>query len=203
MPDAAIDLQIKDQIAYLTLDCPPGNQMGIGFFRQLSEMNRHVFPFIKVKGMIISGRGRHFSSGAYVEEIQSCCRDENGKRALLEHSNCFGALEQLPFPVIAAVRGCCIGNGLELAMSCRYLIAAERSVFSLPEVTFGLIPGCGGTVRLPERIGSGPALELLLSGRTMLAEEALEVGLVDYVVRGVELIARAEHLLGRLSGAGL
>ena len=193
-----LSLEVKGKIAYLIIDSPPRNQMGIEFFKELSYLNGSVFPELKVKGMIIYGRGRHFSSGAEISQITSLCFDAKGIDVLYEHSSCFGALEGLGYPVIAAVRGCCLGSGLELALSCGYRIAAQRSIFSFPEVTFGLLPGCGGTVRLGEIVGTGTAIDLILSGRSLLAEDALEKGLVDIVVPASKLIETAESFIERL-----
>jgi len=98
--------------------------------------------------------------------------------------------------VVAAISGCCLGAGLELALACHYRVSAPSAVFSLPEATFGLMPGCGGTVRLPALVGVGRAIELSLSGRTIGADEALACGLVDMVVEKKALLSTAVRTIG-------
>ena len=100
---------------------------------------------------------------------------------------------------MAAVGGCCLGSGLELALACRWRVAAANAVFALPETSFDLMPGCGGTVRLPLLVGRGRAVELLLSGRFVDAAEAREIGLVDAVVDRRDLLAAARRLVERVA----
>jgi enoyl-CoA hydratase/carnithine racemase len=107
-------------------------------------------------------------------------RDAQGR--LAGHDRAFAAIERSCVPVVAAISGCCLGVGLELALCCHARIAAQGAVMSLPEASFGLLPGCGGLVRLSRLCGRAVALELSLCGRTVCAEEALALGLVDRVV---------------------
>jgi enoyl-CoA hydratase/carnithine racemase len=111
----------------------------------------------------------------------------------------FTALEALPFPTVAAVDGACLGSGLELALACGGRVATPSALFAAPEASFGLLPGCGGTVRLPERVGVGAALDLLLTGRYVDADEALHLGLVDVLVPRAELHAAAVGWVRRLA----
>jgi enoyl-CoA hydratase/carnithine racemase len=197
----ALTLETRDRIAYLQLDTPPRNEMDQAFFGELSVFTKELLPQLDVQGMIISGSGRHFSSGANLEEMHRSV--ESGgvgpfRAHLLENIESNMAIERAPFPVVAAIGGCCLGAGLELALACHGRIAAARAVFSLPETTFGLLPGCGGTVRLAKLVGQGKALELILSGRTFLADEALALGIVDQVVvRKVRMEAARQAVLMR------
>ncbi len=100
---------------------------------------------------------------------------------------------------MAAVGGCCLGSGLELALACRWRIAAANAVFALPETSFDLMPGCGGTVRLPSLVGRGRAVDLVLSGRFVDAGEAREIGLVDAIVDRRDLLAAARRLVERVA----
>lgn len=194
----AVRFEIHDEIAYLILDTPPANSMSDLFFKKLTDITKKCFDGLDVKGMIVYGQGRHFSSGAIIPEITSVCQSECALEILHEHAESFRRIENLPFPVVAAISGCCIGSGLELALSCHYRIAAERSVFSLPESTFGLIPGCGGSVRLTQITTVAKAIELLISGRTFLADEALEAGIIDYIIPRNKLLETAQILIGKL-----
>jgi len=188
-------------IGRLTLNAPPRNEMDVNFFNRFTAMRRSLFPGLKLKGLIVRGAGRHFSSGANVEELGALLSGRDGHRGeefLLENVESFLALEQMPFPSVAAVSGCCFGVGLELALACRYRIAAPRAVFSCPEATFGLMPGCGGTIRLQKLVGPARAAEIILSGRMILAEEARELGLIDLIVDRSELLKSAEALVMKL-----
>ena len=199
MPDAPLRWRESRGIAYLTVCAPPRNEMTLAFFRALAGLRRDVFPRLSARGLIVHGEGRHFSSGADLAELREilAARPDEAEALLLENHVSFQALESLPFPVVAAVGGCCLGAGLELALACHARIAAPRAVFALPEVSFGLMPGCGGTVRLPRRIGAPKAVELILSGRTLLADEAASIGLVDRIVDRKDLLAAAEEFVLR------
>ena len=111
------------------------------------------------------------------------------------HSEHFQALRDLPYPVVAAVSGCCLGSGFELALACTARVASENAFFALPESQHGLIPGCGGTVNLTELIGFRKAMTLVLSGELISAAQALDLGLVDIVVKRKELMSTAERLI--------
>jgi enoyl-CoA hydratase len=201
MPEDPLLLTQKGTTAFLTLNAPPGNAMNAAFFGAFARLCRDRLPALRVRGLIVHGSGRHFSSGADVDELRGMLRLVDARddaQFLTRNVDVFLRLEQLPFPVIAAVSGCCLGAGTELALACHYRVAATRATFALPESTFGLMPGCGGTVRLPRLVGTGKAAEMILSGRTMLADEALAIGLVDAIVDRKELLAAAERLIRRL-----
>jgi enoyl-CoA hydratase/carnithine racemase len=179
-----LDLEINDRVAYLTLNGPPKNEMDTAFFLELSRFCRRELATLDVSGLVLRGAGRHFSSGADVPEVETLAASGEDRIAALLEDNIrsFLALSRLPFPVIAVVRGACLGAGLELALACHYRVAEKNAVFSLPEVTYDIMPGCGGTIRLPKLIGTAKAVELILSGRTLPAEEAAAMGLVDRLV---------------------
>jgi len=204
MSDQGLKFHVSDGIAYLVLDAPPKNELNISLFQELFRLQREVFPTLDVKGMIVHGLGRHFSSGADVGELKSLLADGNDRLDhgfLHDNAENFLALESLSFPVVAAIRGCCYGAGLELALACHYRIASPLAVLALPETDFGLMPGCGGTIRLPELVPLSKAIELILTGRSMLADEALEIGLVDLVVERKELLNTAVDFILRSDSA--
>ena len=174
------------------------------FFEALSELAATEFPKLEADGLIVYGQGRHFSSGADVGELVARLAGEGseaGARFLAESTLGFHALSELPFPVVAAVGGCCFGSALELALACHYRVAARNAIFALPETTFGLMPGVGGTVRLPKLVGVGKAIEIILTGRALLAEEARTIGLVDLVVHRRRLLESAARLIHKLNRA--
>jgi len=195
-------LELDGGIARLILDAPPRNEMDQGFFSDFAALAGTLME-LPVRGLVIHGAGRHFSSGADTSALKAGVAGAHlalSALTLLEATESFQAVSDLPYPSVAAVGGCCLGSGLELALACRWRVAAANAVFALPETSFDLMPGCGGTVRLPQLVGRGRAVELLLSGRFVDAEEALEIGLVDAVVDRRDLLATARRLVERIPG---
>jgi enoyl-CoA hydratase/carnithine racemase len=175
--------------------------MDQAFFRDFAAL-AGTFGELPVRGLVIHGVGRHFSSGVDVDALKMAVAGEKpalSAETLFAATTSFQSISDLAYPSVAAVGGCCLGSGLELALACRWRIAAENAVFALPESSFGLMPGCGGTVRLPRLVGRGRAVELLLSGRFVDAVEALEIGLVDAVVDRRELLSAARRLVERVA----
>ncbi len=199
MTKSPLRFSVSNSIGYLFLDNPPKNEMDTLFCEELSRLTKNNF-FIKgaqkIKGIIITGSGRHFSSGAKLDELTSLMNNKREKNHFLRKNiESFLAIENLPFPVVAAINGCCIGFGLELALCCSYRIASPSALFSLPETTFGLIPGSGGTIRLPELIKKGKAIELILSGRALISDEAKSTGLIDLIVDRKNIQTTAEKII--------
>jgi enoyl-CoA hydratase/carnithine racemase len=192
-------LEQKGGLAFLTLAAPPGNEMGAGFFKEISALRQHL-QRLSVQGIIVRGRGRHFSSGASIAQLRamlSLTTTQAGMRSLLDNSDSFSTLSALPFPVVAAIQGCCLGSGLELALACHFRVAAKNAVLGLPEAGFGLMPGCGGTVRLTRLIGYQKAMRYILAGESLLAQDALKEGIVDAVVDKEELESAAKRIIER------
>lgn len=152
-------------------------------FRQLSEMS-----YEDVKALIITGAGeKAFVAGADIKEMLDMNEDQAMQFAKRGQS-IFHEMNLLKIPVIAAVNGFALGGGLELALACDFIVASENAKFGLPEVSLGLIPGFGGTVRLTRAVGIRRARELTMSGEMINATQALQMGLVNYVVPLTELI---------------
>lgn len=148
--------------------------------------------------VILTGTGRAFATGADLAAIGAQSPAENSayNRRLIDT---FARIAEADMPVIAAINGLAFGGGLELALTADFRIAADQAVMGLPEVSLGLVPGAGGTTRLPRLIGEPAALDLLLSGRTVDAREALQMHLVSRVVPRTELTAAAHELAGKLA----
>jgi enoyl-CoA hydratase/carnithine racemase len=198
MHECPVRLRIEDGIAFCELCSPPGNVMDTAFFECFQKV-RDSFSDHAAAGMVVCSTGRHFSSGASVDGITSMIREQPAatmSALLRKNHRAFESISLLSIPVVAAISGCCLGAGLELALACHYRVSAPSAVFSLPEATFGLMPGCGGTVRLPALVGVGRAIELSLSGRTIGADEALACGLVDMVVEKKALLSTAVRMIG-------
>jgi enoyl-CoA hydratase/carnithine racemase len=190
----SIRVERDGAIAHLLLDSPPRNEMDRAFFLRLEEVCRTDLAALArdpaVHGLVVTSAGRHFSSGANLAHLrEAIVADREGAMALLRANIAsFRAIERLPFRTVAAIKGCCLGSGLELALACDYRIAARRAAIGLPETTLGVIPGCGGGIRLAECIGRSRAVKMILSGAVYLAQEARAAGLVDAVVEKQHLL---------------
>jgi enoyl-CoA hydratase len=148
-----------------------------------------------IKAVIITGSGQKaFVAGADISEFTGLTNEE-GMDLARRGQNVFFKIENATKPIIAAVNGFALGGGCELAMACHFRIASENAQFGQPEVNLGLIPGYGGTQRLPQLIGKGRALELLMTGNLINAETALRYGLVNHVVKQEELLDKAKAIM--------
>jgi enoyl-CoA hydratase len=155
-----------------------------------------------VRGIIITGAGeKAFVAGADIGELARM-GSIDGIDVSRQGQDAFRLLERMGKPVIAAVNGYALGGGMELALACHLRIAAENARFGLPEVKLGIIPGYGGTVRLPRIVGRGRALEMILSGEMITAQRAYEIGLVNQVVPQADLRATAEKMLDGILNNG-
>lgn len=198
MGSKRLELQKKGNILYLELTAPPANQTDHLFFQELSDIMPKLSEYDDVRGLIIYGSGRHFSSGANIVELKDRVqkKDACATRELMKQSvDLFYTIYKSPYPVVAAIQGCCMGSGLELALSCHYRVATKNGLFSLPETTFGLMPGCGGTIHLPPLLGLSKSIQLILSGDSLLAEDAKAIGLIDLIVDKKDLIGSCEKMI--------
>jgi len=152
----------------------------------------------EVRVVILTGAGeKAFTAGVDIAELAGLSAI-SGKDFARRGHEALGSIESLGKPVLAAVNGYALGGGCEMAMACTLRLASENARFALPEVKLGLIPGYGGTQRLPRFIGRGRALELILSGEQITAQQACEIGLVNHVVPPAELIPAAENLARKI-----
>jgi enoyl-CoA hydratase len=184
-----------DRIATITVNRPDKlNALNDATIAELSHAIDAVRSRPDIGGAILTGAGRAFVAGADIAELQSQGPVDAQRRSRVGQM-IFGKFESSPKPVIAAVNGFCLGGGCELAMACHVRIAAEAAKFGQPEVKLGIVPGYGATQRLPRLIGRGRALQLLLTGELIDAQEAYRIGLVNRVVPGGELLTAAQQLL--------
>ena len=189
----------RDGIAYVTINRPKVlNALNTPTWKDLRTAFENARDDVAVRGVILTGAGnKAFVAGADISELAHVAAFE------AEQSSRFGqevldVIENLGKPVVAAVNGFALGGGCETAMACTIRIAADSAKFGQPEVTLGLVPGGGGTQRLPRLVGKGRALQLILSGETISAQEAYRIGLVNEVVAAAELIPRAEAILKKI-----
>lgn len=188
---------INEGIGQLILNQPPSNKMNKIFFGELKNLYTEIIKNTELKAIIISGKGRHFSSGADLDEmLQRILVDYNDHKQpefLLNNSAIFNFFENLPIPVIAAIRGVCLGSALELALSCHYRFCEEGALLALPESTFNLMPGCGGTQLLTRLAGFSKAAEIILEGRNISPEEALSLGIIDKITPRKQVVQIATN----------
>jgi enoyl-CoA hydratase/carnithine racemase len=193
-----IRLEQKEGIGYLTLNrAEVRNAFNQEMIDELQEALRVIDKDEEIRVLIITGAGKAFQAGADIAELSlmaplDILRWNEG----IVRIN--GSLEKLRQPVIAAINGAAMGGGLELAISCTLRIMAESAKMALPEVKLGIIPGTGGTQRLPRLIGKGLAAELLLTGDVITAKDAHRVGLVNRVVPDGETVKAAEELARKI-----
>ncbi|MBN1496983.1 MAG: enoyl-CoA hydratase/isomerase family protein [Spirochaetes bacterium] len=154
-----------------------------------------------MRGIVIRGAGRHFSSGADLDDLRNAVSDRGARAPALLRNNlsAFGFFENCGVPVVAAIQGVCLGSAFELALACHARVCGAGSVLGLPESTFGLMPGCGGITRMLSLAGRARTLELVLSGATFTAEEALAWNLVDVVTPRKHVIAGAVEMIERIT----
>jgi enoyl-CoA hydratase len=189
-------IQTADQIARVTLNRPDMlNALNRQVITELSAAMEQLRADDAIRGVIITGSGdTAFAVGADIDALAQLTPAE-AKALAREGQALMDMIESLGKPVIAALNGYAIGAGCELALACTMRIAADQARLAQPEARIGLIPGFGGTQRLPRLIGKGRALQMILSGDMMDAQEACRIGLVDEIVPKKKLIDRAEAIL--------
>ncbi len=193
-----LQLEIAEKIALVSLNNPPGNSLKMGLLQALEAMLDTLYSHKEVKVIILTGAGKTFASGADIDEISKLTSPQQAKEMSAYGQKVFLKLENGPKPAIAAINGFCLGGGLELAMSCHIRIASDRALMGLPEILLGIIPGFGGTQRLPRIVGMSKAAEMILSGDPIRAEEALAIGLVSKVVPKDTLIEETKKFAGKI-----
>lgn len=188
-------VEVREPIAVLTLNRPKVlNALHAATFRELSDALEELIANPAVRAILLTGAGeKAFAAGADIQELAQVSAIE-GNALALRGQHLFDRIENCGKPVIACVNGFALGGGCELALACTFRIASETAKFGQPEVKLGLIPGYGGSQRLPRLIGKGAALRLLLTGEIIPALEALRLGLVEEVVAPDQLLSRAEHI---------
>ena len=191
--------EVKDGIAFLTINRPRvHNALDQLTMSELVTVFESAVSDDRVRVVILTGSGeKAFVAGADINEFASLS-PVDGREYALAGQEVLNFIEHLGKPVIAAVNGYALGGGCELAMACTLRVASENAIFGQPEVGLGLIPGYGGSQRLPRLVGKGRALEMLLSGEPVSAESALAMGLVNRVVSQSELLSTAETLARKI-----
>ncbi len=190
-PSSLILLEWRGPVAVLTLNNPPVNVLTTPL---LDELGRRVLELSRnhrVRALVITGSGeRAFSGGASVREMVSMTRAEGARHSAKGQAITL-LLEGAPFPVIAAVRGFCVGGGCEMVQACDFIIASDDASFGQPEINIGEVPGWGGSTRLPRTIGPVRARRWIMTGEKVSAAQALEDGFLDRVVPAADVLQTA------------
>ncbi|MER2998858.1 enoyl-CoA hydratase/isomerase family protein [Pontibacter populi] len=194
-------LSLQEGILTITINrADKMNALNIDTVREIKAAMQQVYDDATIKGVIITGAGaKAFVAGADIAEIAELS-EVNARNFAERGQEIFRMIEQCNKPVIAAINGFALGGGCELAMACHMRVATTNSKFGQPEVNLGLIPGYGGTQRLPLLIGRGKALEMMLTGDMISADEAKVLGLINHVVAPEELFTTCETILQKIMG---
>lgn len=195
-----LEYHIEDEIGTIVLSSPPHNTLQRPAFEDLSTLEAFL-ERPELRGVILKGAGRHFSAGADLDELERLKGDmEHFANELDKGKALLSAIAYAPVPVVAAIRGSCLGAGLEIAMVAHFRVASENAILGYPESDLRLIPGLGGTATTPEVVPRHVAIDLMLTGRLIDADEALDLGLVDQVTPTPDLDSAARKFLDDLVG---
>jgi len=192
--------QLDNGIFTITINRPDKmNALNKDVIDELGQAIDEVYNNADIKTVMITGAGeKAFVAGADISEFSALDKDGGAALAQKGADRVFNRIENCPKPVVAAVNGFALGGGCELAMSCHFRVASEGAKFGQPEVNLGLIPGYGGTQRLTRLIGKGKAMELMMTGDMIGAEEAKALGLVNHVFPAAELLAKTGDILKKI-----
>jgi enoyl-CoA hydratase len=196
-----IIVEIDDYLAFITIDRPKKlNALNKETIAELHNAFRDLEENENVKVIVITGsEDKAFVAGADISEFSHFDGEKGSQLSREGQELLFDYIENLSIPVIAAINGFALGGGLELAMACHFRVASTNAKMGLPEVTLGLIPGYGGTQRLPLLVGKGKAMEMIMTANMITAEEAQRYGLVNYAIDQNELIPFCEELAFKIS----
>ena len=192
-----VEYTVEGAVAVLTLNRPPVNALSAALVADIeAAVARAADP--SVRAVVVTG-SPHFAAGADITELKAAASGSDDTPLAGRLSAALLALEALPKPTIAAIRGFALGGGLELALACDFRYLAEDARVGLPEIKLGIFPGAGGTQRLPRLVGLSKARELIYTGRHLKADEALAIGLADKVVPAEGLAAAALEFAAALA----
>ncbi|MEE1762834.1 MULTISPECIES: enoyl-CoA hydratase/isomerase family protein [unclassified Streptomyces] len=198
-------VELRDRIAVLTLDRPDRlNAVGSGTVEQLTRALDDIRDNDDVRAVVLAGAGRAFCAGADIGEIESCTTPGQFRAFVGRLTDAYALLENFPKPSVAAVHGFAFGGGLELALACDLRVAERGTRLGLPEMKLGVLPGAGGTQRLPRLVPPAVAKQMILTGEPIDAERAWQLGLVNELAEPGGALAAAEKLAaGLTAGAPL
>jgi enoyl-CoA hydratase/carnithine racemase len=187
-------------VAVLTIDHPPVNALNQATLMELAAAVEELLADATVKAVVVTGAGQVvFVAGADINEFTKIETAEQAQTLSRETHELFRRIELAPKPFIAAINGLALGGGLELAMACHLRVIGERAKVGQPEINLGIIPGWGGTQRLPRLVGSAKAIEMILTGDSISAQEAYRLNLVNKVVPSGEVLKTSRDLARKIA----
>ena len=193
-------VSIKDRIAQITINRPKKlNALNEETISELSLAFEKLEEDQRIKVIVLTGSGeKAFVAGADISEFSNFSEQEGSSLARIGQEKLFNYIENLSKPVIAAINGFALGGGLELAMCCHFRIASDNAKMGLPEVSLGVIPGYGGTQRLPQLVGKGKAMEMIMTAGMISAQEAKACALVNEVTTQEELLPTTQKIANKI-----
>ena len=203
MTGSMLSTKVEGAVATLVINRPPANTLTPELLAELGTAFDVVAKDDAVKVVVLTGTGRFFVAGADIRLLASIASSREGEAMALQGQAILNRIEALDKPVIAAINGVCLGGGLELAMCCHIRLATEGSRLGQPEINLGIMPGFGGTQRLPRIVGRSKAMELILTGESISAHEAKALGLVSQVIPPDDLLRQAQGMARNMASKGL
>ena len=198
-----VKVAVEDRIGVVTVDHRPVNALDRQTLNELGQVVDAIAQDPSVKVAILTGGGSlAFVAGADIKEVSQIKTPQEAQEMAALGQAVFMKVQRLVKPVIAAINGICLGGGLELAMACHLRISGDRARFGQPEINLGIIPGWGGTQRLPRLIGKAKAIEWILTGDIFTAQEAYRLGLVNQVVPQDQVLKIAKDLARKIASKG-
>jgi enoyl-CoA hydratase len=199
-PEKYIKAVDEDKVRIITIDRPPVNALSRTLLTELRTAFQEFKKDRSVKAAILRTEGSaYFTAGADLKDFSKIKNLFQAWNITRTGQKLFNFIESINKPIICAINGICVGGGVEMALSCHYRIASEQAGISVPEIRLGIIPGWGGSQRLPRIIGPSKATELILTGDKISAVEGRRIGLIDKVVPEDELLEEAKRLGGRIA----
>lgn len=192
----------EDRIARVILNNPPVNLLSLSALKELDGIFGKLEADPAVRVVVLTGSGRFFCAGADIKELAQLNTAHRGTDVAARGQALLNRIERFDKPIIAAINGTCVGGGLEMVLACHMRIAAAGITLGLPEIKLGLIPGFGGTQRLPRIIGPSKAAELILTGNMITSEQALAMGFINRVVPPEKLLDEAIALGASMADKG-
>ena len=198
-----VSCTVDGAVATLVINRPPANALTPDLLAELSLAIGQCDEDEAVKSVVLTGTGRFFVAGADIRVLAAVASSQEGAIIAQQGQAILNRIETLDKPVIAAINGACLGGGLELALCCHIRLAAEGSRLGQPEINLGIMPGFGGTQRLPRIVGQSKAMELILTGDSISAQEARAIGLVSEVIAPEDLLRQAQGMARNIAAKSL
>ena len=202
MGNQYISYTVEEAVATIVINNPPANALSTPVMTELAQVFEEMATNKDVKVVVFTGAGTFFITGADIKEISTIESAKQGEDLTAKGQGILSKIENLSKSVIAAINGMCLGGGLELAMACHMRVASDRARFGQPEINLGIIPGFGGTQRLSRLVGKAKAIELVLTGDMITAQEAKALGLINKVVPEGEVLKQAQGLAKKIASKG-